>query len=306
MLTSLGGGLFGLLGRRFLLSAWLPAMLLWGGLGALVVTGAGWLTAVHWWLRQPGQFQVALLVAALAWITFWAYLVAALTPAFIRIGEGYWPRWLTRLAESRRIIHQERQATMGMDPRAFARWHADYPLRAADVMPTRLGNILRAAEDHALDRYDINAIVVWPRLYVVLPGQFTTALASAKTPLDLMAVIGALATAFTVIATTIAAITLPWYVALACGAGGLLVAGLAYAGGVQAARPYAQLVRAGFDVHRGLLLDAMAMRRPRTYGEEREQWRQLSHLWLQGAPEGAAGAALLGYAGLPVGEDTDR
>lgn len=303
MLTSLGGGLSGLLDRRFLLTTWLPAMLLWGGLGAVAVSGAGWLVAVHWWLRQPGQFQVVLLVAALAWITFWAYLIAALTPSFIRIAEGYWPFRLTRLSRWRRRRHLDRQAWLAKDTAAFARWHADYPLRAADVMPTRLGNILRAAEDHALDRYAINAIVAWPRLYVLLPDQFTTALAAAKTPVDLMAVTGALAILFTVIATPIAAVMLSLYAAVACCAGGLLVACLAYEGAVQAARPYAQLVRAGFDVHRGLLLDAMGMRRPRTYGEERDQWRQLSHLWLQGAPEGAAGASLLGYPGpAPAGD----
>ena len=123
-------------------------------------------------------------------------------------------------------------------------------------MPTRLGNILRAAEDYPLDRYEINAIVVWPRLYAVLPDSFTAAIAAAKLPLDLMAVIGALAAAFTVAGTVIAAVLLPWYAALACGAGGLLACSLAYAGAVQSARPYAQLIRAGFDVHRGLLLDA--------------------------------------------------
>ena len=299
MLTSLSGGLLGLLDRRFVLSAWLPAMLLWGGLGALVVTGTGWQAATHWWLSRPGQFQVTLLVLALAWITFCAYLLAALVPVFIRIGEGYWPRWLSWLAGWHRNRHLVRKAKLGKDAAAFGRWHADYPLRTASVMPTRLGNILRAAEDHALDRYNINAIVVWPRLYVLLPDQFTAAMAAAKTPLDLMAVIGALATAFAVAGTTIAAIMLPWYAALACAGGSLLVGCLAYAGAVQAARPYAQLIRAGFDVHRGLLLDAADLRRPRTYSEERNQWEQLSHLWLQGTPEGPAGASLLGYPGLP-------
>jgi hypothetical protein len=302
MLTSLSGGLLGLLDRRFVLSVWLPAMLLWGGLGALVVTGLGWPAAVHWWLRQPGQFQAVLLVVALAGITFWAYLVAALVPAFIRVGEGYWPRWLSKLARWRRRKHLARQATLKKDAAAFARWHADYPLRASSVMPTRLGNVLRAAEDHALDRYGINAIVVWPRLYLLLPDSFTAAMAAAKTPLDLMAVIGALAVAFTVAGTTIAGVMLSWYVALACAAGGLLVTGLAYEGALQAARPYAQLIRAGFDVHRGLLLDAIGLRRPRTYSEELGQWKQLSHLWLQSVPAGVAGASRLGYPGLPVAE----
>lgn len=302
MLTSLSGGLFGLLDRRFILSVWLPTMLLWGGLGALVVTGLGWPIGVHWWLRQPGQFQAVLLVVALAWITFWAYLISALIPAFIRAGEGYWPWWLSKLARWRRRKHLARQATLGTDAAAFARWHADYPLRSASVMPTRLGNILRAAECHALDRYGINAIVVWPRLYLLVPDSFTAAMAAAKTPFDLMAVIGVLAAAFTVAGTTVAAVMLPWYVALACTAGGLLVCGLAYEGAVQAARPYAQLIRAAFDVHRGLLLDAIGLRRPRTYSEELGQWQQLSHLWLQGVPEGPTGAARLGYPGLPEAE----
>jgi hypothetical protein len=302
MLTSLGGGLLGLLDRRLVLSAWLPAMLFWGGLGALAVTGTGWPAATRWWLGQPGQFQAALLVLALAWITFCAYLIAALVPVLIRSGEGYWPRPLSWLARWCRGRLQLRQARLSTDAASFGRRHADYPLRAASVMPTRLGNILRAAEDHALDRYGINAIVVWPRLYILLPDQFTAAIAAAKLPLDLMAVIGALAAAFAVTGTVTAAIILPWYAALACTGGGLLASCLAYAGAVQAARPYAQLIRAGFDVHRGLLLDAAALRRPRTYGEERRQWEQLSHLWLQGAPEGPAGAALLGYPGLPPAE----
>lgn len=300
MLTSLGGGLLGLLDRRLVLSAWLPAMLFWGGLGALVVTSVGWAAAVHWWLARPGQFQVTLLVLALAWITFCAYLLAALVPAFIRASEGYWPRPLSWLAAWCRKRHQAFQKKLSQDAAAFGRWHSDYPLHAASVMPTRLGNILRAAEDHPLDRYEINAIVVWPRLYAVLPDQFTAAIAAAKLPLDLMAVIGALAAAFTVAGTVIAAVLLPWYAALACGAGGLLACCLAYAGAVQSARPYAQLIRAAFDVHRGLLLDAAGLSRPRTYGEERRQWAQISHLWLQGAPADNAGAALLGYPGLPA------
>jgi hypothetical protein len=293
----MSGGLLGLLDRRFALSAWLPAVLLWGGLGALAVTGLGWPRAARWWLHQPGQFQVTLLALGLAWVTFSAYLLAALVPAFIRAGEGYWPGWLSRLSRWSRGRHLRRHAAMRNDAAVFGHLHADYPLRTASVMPTRLGNILRAAEDHALDRYDIDAIVVWPRLYVLLPGQFTAAIAAAKTPLDLMAVIGALAVAFTAAGTAIAAAMLPWYAVLACASGGLAIACLAYAGAVRAARPYAQLIRAAFDVHRGLLLDAAGLRRPRTYQDERRQWRQLCHLWLQGTPEGPEGAALLGYPG---------
>jgi hypothetical protein len=294
MLTALTGGLLGLLDRRLVLTAWLPAMLCWGGLGALIVTGAGWASAVHWWLRQPAQFQVTLLVIALAWVTFSAYLVAAMIPVFVRVGEGYWPSWLSPLRARRCRRHEQRRAPMVKDPGAFSRLHADYPLDENNVMPTRLGNILRAAEDHAFHRYRINAVIVWPRLYVVLPDQVTAAIAVAKTPLDFMAVIGAMASVFAVCGTVIAAILLPWYTALACFGGGLAVFWLAYMGAVQAARPYAQLIRAAFDVHRGLLLDAAGLSRPQTLAAERSQWERISDLWYRGV---AGQEALLGYPG---------
>ena len=194
--------MLGLLDRRLILTAWLPSLLCWGGLGALVVTGAGWSRSAHWWLRQPVQFQVTVFVLALAWVTFSAYLGAALIPVFIRAGEGYWPSSLSWLSRRRKGRHAKRQAAMADDDGAFGRYHADYPLKPASVMPTRLGNILRAAEDHALDRYDIDTVIVWPRLYAVLPDRFIAAIAAAKMPLDLMAVIGALATVFAVAGTT--------------------------------------------------------------------------------------------------------
>ena len=299
MLTSLGGGLLGLFGQRFLITAWLPSLLYWGGFGSLVVTGTSWRAATGWWLRQPAEFKILLAGLVLAWITFFAYLLAAWIPLVIRLGEGYWPRrrpW-SRLQGRRRDKHIARLRSMRLDPTTFPRLYVDYPLRESRVMPTRLGNVLRSAEDHALERYQINAVVVWPRLYVLLPDPFIAAVAAAKTPLDLMAVLAALASLFAVSGTAVAAALLPWYAALACFTGGVLVAWLGYRGAVHAARPYGQLIRAAFDVHRGLLLDAIGWTRPPSYAAERRQWEQISHLWYQGAPEGAMGAGLLGYPG---------
>jgi hypothetical protein len=299
MLTSLGGGLLGLFGRRFLITAWLPSLLYWAGFGSLVVTGTGWHQAVGWWLRQPAEFKVVLAGLALAWVTFFAYLLVAWTPLVIRLAEGYWPQrrpW-SRLSQRRRETYARRLKSMQRDPGKFPRAYLDYPLRPSRVMPTRLGNILRSAEDYAQERYQINSIVVWPRLYVLLPDQFIAAVAAAKTPLDLMAALAALASLFAVSGTAVAVALLPWYAALACFAGGVLITWLGYGGAVQAARPYGQLIRAAFDIHRGLLLDAIGWTRPPSYAAERRQWQQISRLWYQGAPENAAGARLLGYPG---------
>jgi hypothetical protein len=48
----------------------------------------------------------------------------------------------------------------------------EIPSKEDYVMPTRLGNVLKASEVYALDRYYIEAITVWPRLFSVLPGKF--------------------------------------------------------------------------------------------------------------------------------------
>jgi len=185
-----------------------------------------------------------------------------------------------------------------------ARLAADFPLRTDRVMPTRLGNILRAAEDHAYERYAINAVVVWPRLYVVLPDRFVAARPAARTPLDLMAAVGLLAATFTVARPTTALITLPLPAALPCLAGGLAptLAGLQRRRTQR--RPYGQLVRAAFDVHRTLLLDQMNLSRSRSYAAERQQWEQISRLWYQGAPDVADGARLLGYTTEPAQRPT--
>ncbi len=45
------------------------------------------------------------------------------------------------------------------------------PLDKEHLMPTRLGNVLRASEMYAYERYAIEEITIWPRLVPVLPAE---------------------------------------------------------------------------------------------------------------------------------------
>jgi hypothetical protein len=48
----------------------------------------------------------------------------------------------------------------------------ELPSDEDNIMPTRLGNVLKASEVYALDRYLIESVTIWPRLFPVLPGKF--------------------------------------------------------------------------------------------------------------------------------------
>jgi hypothetical protein len=61
-----------------------------------------------------------------------------------------------------------------------------YPPRRDDVMPTQLGNVLKAAEMHPQERYHLDAALIWSRLQSALPKEFSDPLQDAKTSLDLM------------------------------------------------------------------------------------------------------------------------
>jgi hypothetical protein len=58
------------------------------------------------------------------------------------------------------------------------------PGRESDLMPTELGNILRAAETRPKEKYGLDVIACWPRLWLVLPESATRDLIAARAELD--------------------------------------------------------------------------------------------------------------------------
>jgi hypothetical protein len=66
-----------------------------------------------------------------------------------------------------------------------------YPPNRDDIMPTRLGNVLKSAEMYSQERYHLDAVSIWPRLQPALPKDFADPLEDAKTSLDLMVTLSA-------------------------------------------------------------------------------------------------------------------
>jgi hypothetical protein len=122
-----------------------------------------------------------------------------------------------------------------------------YPEDPANLLPTRLGNALRAAEDHAGQRYGLDTNACMPRLYPYLSDRLMQVLNDRRNQLD----VAVRLCAVLLLATVISAPVLMgdgWW--LGVPAATALLAWLAYRGAVHAAVSYGQAMYVAFDLHR--------------------------------------------------------
>jgi hypothetical protein len=130
----------------------------------------------------------------------------------IRLYEGYpWQdSWIGQLLREYRKRHYQRAklarqrirtlrlqlklAGISADVRGARDSQADlarlmnnyYPNRVELVLPTRLGNVIRAFETYSSRQYGIPAINLWPRLQAVIDEKHALSLEGAKTSFDFM------------------------------------------------------------------------------------------------------------------------
>lgn len=144
------------------------------------------------------------------------------------------------------------------------------PEQEQDLLPTRLGNILRAAERRPYHRYGLDAIICWPRLWLLLPEAVKKDLQAAQTELN-----NAVRLIFWSLLFLVWSIWAWWAIPLA-----LMAAAFAYGWALDAAAVYATLIEATFDLHRPLLYNALGWTLPPDPAEERRVGRQLTdYLW---------------------------
>ena len=205
--------------------------------------------------------------AALAFVLLTVVLVTQpLQVQLVRALEGYSTAWPLRplltwkrdrhaaTLEGLRTVVREGDADAALAAADRARF--EYPPDEARVLPTRLGNALRAFEDRAGEYYGWDTIVAWPRLYALLPDRAAAIVADARNQLDSAC---SFAVAFGLASVVTCGLLIPrgaWCLLALVPAA---VAWLAYRGAVSSALALGLAVQTAFDLHRLELLVAMGL-----------------------------------------------
>lgn len=288
MLTKFSEGLGDKLAERWLSALLTPAFAFWAGGLLAWIWHHDLSTLVQRWEGLGTLGQVAVIVGALLLVVTSAAAMRRFEGPLLRLLEGYWPSWLDWLrdwlADRQRGHYFEMQdqwqalATKGIDALSTGArrqyLELDYRLRfyptPEDLMPSALGNRLRAAETWPFLKYGLDAIVCWPRLWLALPEGVQQEIGEAREALNaavrLMAW-GALFIVWTVWA---------WWAAVA----GVATVWFGYRVAVNSAETYGSLVESAYDLYRWKLYEVLRWPPPQTPAEERTIGQAVTeYLW---------------------------
>jgi hypothetical protein len=183
-------------------------------------------------------------------------------------------------------------------PAAARLFERQFPHKESDVLPTRLGNALRAFERHGQGRWGLDAIVVWPHVEALMTEAEVQAHENDQGTFAffLNGSLCSFAAGVVIVADAIAYRDPPlWTAALL--AVPFAVSYLLYRGAVVAAQQWGSRVRASLDLHRLDLYRKLGLRLPRSRREEIDlgkavtsalRWGKTQHLdWFRDPKAGA-------------------
>jgi hypothetical protein len=290
-------GFSGNLADEWIKTLFTPAFVFWLGGGLAALQRWGWDAAVVEFQKLQEPLPLVLGILVLLTVAASGFVVQQFDFTVLRLLEGYWPGWLNPLAgwlvkgqrrRFKRIDQQlqtlNRQGLATLTPQEREAYiQADLDLgefpELGRLLPTRLGNILRAAEDHCAAKYGLDAIICWPRLWLLLPEATKTELSQARQQLNGTVRIWVWGMLFLIWAPLFG---IWWPLPL-----GLGTAWLAHRWLIQAARVYGDLIEAAFDLYRLQLYQAVRWPLPSTPAEERVLGQALTDYLWHGSDQGS-------------------
>ncbi|EPD60846.1 hypothetical protein [Streptomyces sp. HGB0020] len=276
--------------RRVLSVHFAPCALFVAGVLALVRAGSfsgrsDWAAV---WPRQP-MTALGVLAAITASASVLGLLLQPFQVRAVRVLEGYWDRWpataglagLLARMQRRRWQALRRRVDRAADTDTARRVQADARRRLAArppaeaLLPTALGNALRAGELSAGERYGLTTLASWPRIYPQVSGRLADALSSTRDALDTAVNLSWSFLALTASATAgLFDEPSQWWLCGTC----LALAAVAYKGAVIAAQSYSGLMHIVYDLHRFDLVASLHHRLPGDRKEELELFARISDL----------------------------
>lgn len=293
-------GVSGKLAERWVATLLTPAFCFWAGGFYAWVQRCGWASFKAQLGLLSTAYQIAVLVVSLLVVSVSAFVIRHFDLSILRLLEGYWPRclkplmWLRRRLIKRQKKHipeqehlqdlirqieapvaiserMEEQKREQIEEKALLEYQRHRFPSPEYLMPTTLGNILRASERRPVQKYGLDAVVCWPHLWLLLPEQVRSDIQDARANLNTAARIWFWGILFALVWTPLALWALPI---------GLVTAWFAYRWSLMAARIYGDLVEAAFDLYRTQLYTALRWPLPTKSEEEKEQGERLTeYLW---------------------------
>jgi hypothetical protein len=293
----LGAFVFPALGAVFFhLSLDAAGLLPWGGWVAL--------------RARPELAQPAWLLGAVAGMALGlALLLSVLQRGIVMTYEGYgwgklWPfRRLTlrsrlKLLRSKRELERIRDR-LASEPEGSPRHGAlreryndiwirvvdTYPTDPANVLPTRLGNAIRAFERYAWDRYGIESMLFWTRLWPTFPEAYKEQVSDAQAAFTMSLHVVFLLHLISLELVVAFLVTLSAAPLLAA-AILLAVSRVVYEGAISQAIDWGYACNAGIDLYRRGYLRALELKPPADLDSERRLWERVTWFFAYGQPGG--------------------
>lgn len=199
--------------------------------------------------------------------------------------EGYtMPRWLAQplLRRSRRRFARLRAASArgpALSRHLAAEALMGYPERLELVLPTRLGNALKAMEGYGESRFGLDSQTFWYELQAVADDKVRRSTEETRSAVDFfMSSLAHLLTLAAASASASAFAKSSPVVPLAIAGASLLLAPAAYAQAVRNVGEWRYSVQALVNTSRPALAQALSLRLPSSHAAERVMWQGFSGL----------------------------
>ena len=283
----------GLFGKNFAIGFFLPAIIIVAGVNLLLVAFG---------LSNLGDaadpLQDVTIAALLAWVL--AVALMALSRPLVRFLEGYGDhnplRRLFLASEQKHFTDHvapllklandidAARAAGQPEPAAGADFSGKlsaaasrYPDRIEFVMPTRLGNIMRAFEVYPRVVYELESILAWPRLMMIVPEAARKQVDDSRAVVDFA--INLLVAGVVILAVyLVLALYLQEWPALWVPPSALLACIGAWHLIQQSALQWGEEVKAVFDLYREALAGQVGLDLPLDSAQETVMWRALSRM----------------------------